>query len=318
MTKKNQLLRRPRPPGLRLVDLTHVDDGTPNQMLLNDSSDESTRSHSRSTDRELLVPSLHISEAKTTTTNLPILTTPKTTQLAMKNYSERYDSLERTDLDASDRFFRPRTETVSIEEEDRHAFNYKLLSRTTYKRLLSMSPTKNDTSTVNFSSDKKSFNHRRLEPNPSINLVREYSQFKNKRNPLLKPFKPLGPDPLPVHHQLKHFQDKRKNYENLSYYDESKQIEFTLNDFILANSYFGEEEKKIIQSILSTKHYKGFCKALEEKIHLESSKNRDKVHVQTLIPDMEPFEHRIPLRQLILEMASYLKKELSAKMGKNF
>ena len=30
---------------------------------------------------------------------------------------------------------------------------------------------------------------------------------------------------------------------------------------------------------------------------------------------MEPFEHRIPLRQLILEMASYLKKELSAKMG---
>ena len=43
-----------------------------------------------------------------------------------------------------------------------------------------------------------------------------------------------------------------------------------------------------------------------------------KVHVQTLIPDMEPFEHRIPLKQLILEMASYLKKELSAKMGNFF
>ena len=122
-------------------------------------------------------------------------------------------------------------------------------------------------------------NHRIVEQNPPINFVREYSQFKNTRNPLLKPFKTLGPDPLPVRRQPKHFQDKRKNYENLTYYDDySKPIEFTLNDFILENGYFGEEERRIIQSILSTKHYKGFCKALEEKIHLESSKNKNKVN----------------------------------------
>lgn len=35
------------------------------------------------------------------------------------------------------------------------------------------------------------------------------------------------------------------------------------------------------------------------------------------MPDFEPFEHRIPLRQIIIEMASYLKKELSEKMGVN-
>lgn len=275
MTKTNKLLRRPRPPKLHLVDLTHVDEGTPIANLFNESSNESSRSNSPSIDRELLVPSLHISEAKTTTTNLPILT-PKNTQLAFKSNQDRYDSIDRQDLDASDRFFRPRTETVSYDEEDRHALNFKLLSRTTYKRLLSMSPTKNETSTVNFSTEKKSTNQRTININPAINLVREYSQFKNTRNPLLQPYKPLGPAPLPIR-QPKHFQDKRKNYENLTYVEDTKPIEFTLNDFLLENGYFGDEERKLIQSILSTKHYKGFCKALEEKIHLESSKNKGQV-----------------------------------------
>lgn len=40
-----------------------------------------------------------------------------------------------------------------------------------------------------------------------------------------------------------------------------------------------------------------------------------KVHIQTLIPDVEPIESRKPIRQTMIEMASYLKKELSQKTG---
>jgi hypothetical protein len=40
-----------------------------------------------------------------------------------------------------------------------------------------------------------------------------------------------------------------------------------------------------------------------------------KLHVQTLVPNIEPFENRIPLRQIIIEMANFLKKELSESMG---
>ena len=279
MTKANQLLRRPRPPKLYLIDLTHVDEGTPLPTALNESSDESSCSNTPSDDRELLVPSLRRSEVKTATTNLPILT-PKNTQLAFKNnYPERLDSTDRQYLDASDRFFRARTETKTInyDEEDKNALNFKLLSRTTYKRLLSMSPPKQETSTINFSVEKSV---QKIKP---FNMIREYSKFKDTRNPQLKPYKALGPDPLPMR-QPKHFTDKRKNYENLSYYEDLKQVTFTLNDFILGlNGEFDGENKKLIKSILSTKHYKGFCKAIAEKLYRDLNKNNDKVNDQSIL-----------------------------------
>jgi hypothetical protein len=39
------------------------------------------------------------------------------------------------------------------------------------------------------------------------------------------------------------------------------------------------------------------------------------VHIQTLIPKINDFEHRIPLKQIVIEMASFLKQELSEKIG---
>ncbi len=39
------------------------------------------------------------------------------------------------------------------------------------------------------------------------------------------------------------------------------------------------------------------------------------MHIQTLIPKINDFEHRIPLKQIVIEMASFLKQELSEKIG---
>lgn len=39
--------------------------------------------------------------------------------------------------------------------------------------------------------------------------------------------------------------------------------------------------------------------------------------VQTLVPDIEPIESRKPIRQTMIEMASYLKNELTLKTGAN-
>ena len=39
------------------------------------------------------------------------------------------------------------------------------------------------------------------------------------------------------------------------------------------------------------------------------------LHVQTLVPEIEPFENKRPLRQTLIEMAYYLKSELSEKTG---
>lgn len=36
------------------------------------------------------------------------------------------------------------------------------------------------------------------------------------------------------------------------------------------------------------------------------------------MPDITPFEHRRPMRQIVVEMAYYLKKELAEKTGSNF
>ena len=40
-----------------------------------------------------------------------------------------------------------------------------------------------------------------------------------------------------------------------------------------------------------------------------------KVHIQTLVPAVEVIESRKPIRQTMIEMACYLKNELSAKTG---
>ena len=42
---------------------------------------------------------------------------------------------------------------------------------------------------------------------------------------------------------------------------------------------------------------------------------KDVIHVQTLEPNIQPFINRKPMRQSMIEMANYLKNELSKKTG---
>lgn len=44
-------------------------------------------------------------------------------------------------------------------------------------------------------------------------------------------------------------------------------------------------------------------------------KKSNHVFIQTLVPDVEPIEGRRPLRQTMIEMACYLKNQLSEKTG---
>lgn len=146
-------------------------------------------------------------------------------------------------------------------------------------------------------------------------VQREYSQFI--QNPLIKPYKPLGPDPLPPR-KPRHQDNKTLYYQGLTYDSKLQENQFIFNDFLL-DSISAETNlivEDIKEKVLSKQNYVKYCKMLEDKIRLEN-KNRDKLHVQTLEPNIEPFENRVPLRQIIIEMANFLKKELSATMGIN-
>ncbi len=118
-------------------------------------------------------------------------------------------------------------------------------------------------------------------------VTKLYSSTTFHSKSLVRPFKLLGPDPLPIR-PVKH------NNENLvrkSYYDDftyenydahvpSQENNFVFNDFLRDNN--------INQHIIDTKHnllssynYNQICKILAEKIELEKAEFYDSKHVRT-------------------------------------
>jgi hypothetical protein len=96
---------------------------------------------------------------------------------------------------------------------------------------------------------------------------------------IVKPSKPSGPDPLPKRY-LKHLDDRTHAYCDLTYNEEHihKPNGFTLNDFIQEanpNRYY--QASVHTKPIVSNYNYKQICRILETKINQEQNQNSDKV-----------------------------------------
>lgn len=142
-----------------------------------------------------------------------------------------------------------------------------------------------------------------------------------------------GPDPLPCRPLKYHHDDIdiKKSYYDTYSYDNTDLIPivadhaFRLNDFLCdestenVNRRFDASTRKDFK-LISNRNYNKICKLLEEKIAEEKISEDQEiedpaVHVQTIAPEIEPFEHRKPKRQLMIEMANYLKNELQKDNG---
>ena len=145
---------------------------------------------------------------------------------------------------------------------------------------------------------------------------------------IVKPYRPAGPEPLPKRPLKFHNSDiivKKSFYDNLTYendYLDLAQVkkdqanQFELNDFFVKESYNKNLVNFCYDKVnLSTFNYVKLSKLLAEKIEQEKCSNS--VNIQTLVPDIEPVENRKPFRQAMIEMATYLKQELSQKTGTN-
>ncbi|RNA39044.1 leucine-rich repeat-containing 63 isoform X1 [Brachionus plicatilis] len=148
---------------------------------------------------------------------------------------------------------------------------------------------------------------------------------------VLKPSRITGPDPLPQRPLKFHNFDlieKKNFYENLTYENDyldpievrrQNENNFKLNDFFAKENYNPNLVDFCYEKVcVSSYNYIKLSNLLSERIQLENFPNRGQLNVQTLVPDIEPVEmNRKPFRQAMIEMASYLKNELSQKTGAN-
>lgn len=278
MTKVNNLLRRPRAPKLQKVDLTDVKITSPVPSEGDSSNASST--DTTSTEREFVASSLYLQGNRTLFPSL----TPKNTQLAFRSNQEKSrESRQKNGSALTDLSAIPTDETPAktYEDDDRNILSMKNFSRDTYKRLLSVSisPGKPMPPVTRLSRAIEE-----VSESEETNMLREYSQFMNNANKALKPLKPRGPDPLPAR-QPRHFEDKKKEYENLVYDERPKPVPFTFNDFMLEKTDDSEpiEKTELVRAVLSAQNYRGVCKILEEKIRLEQNKNSNTVIINVLV-----------------------------------
>ena len=129
-------------------------------------------------------------------------------------------------------------------------------------------------------------------------VTKLYSSTTFQSKSLVRPFKMLGPDPLPIR-PVKHNNDilvKKSFYEDFTYenYDANKSNQvhdFKLNDFF-RDSTVNQNIIDTKYSLLSTHNYNQICKLLAEKIEQEKAEFYDSKNVNTIkviytIPDTE-------------------------------
>ncbi|CAF1942126.1 unnamed protein product [Rotaria magnacalcarata] len=155
--------------------------------------------------------------------------------------------------------------------------------------------------------------------------TREYSQFSElhhairtaKPRTLNRTPKFKGPPGLPPR-QTRSFHDTKSHYSQITD-DEAYNIvnQFTFNDFILQASIAKShrcEECTLEKAILSKYTYKQICEMVAERVWAERGES-GKIHVQTLVPNIEPFQNRVPMHQIVTEMALVLRQHMSNILG---
>lgn len=190
---------------------------------------------------------------------------------------------------------------------------------------------------------KKKFNRNKFISN--LSTIKSANYYKNINNnklttpltqritstkSLVRPFKHLGPDPLPARPVKFHKEDnelKKVQYKNLCYNNEDLYINrdpdatFALNDFLIKYEYqrgqrSGLSPKNISKKAqISTHNYKQICQLLSQRLN---EKKDCLLNIQTLVPDIEMFQNRRPMRQEMIELAHNLKKDISHSLFDKF
>ncbi|CAF1041488.1 unnamed protein product [Rotaria sp. Silwood1] len=154
---------------------------------------------------------------------------------------------------------------------------------------------------------------------------REYSQFSalhhavrtSKSRTLNRSPKFKGPPGLPIR-RTRTFHDIKSRYTQITDDDTYTIInQFTFNDFILHSSISKThpyEECTLEKAILSKYTYKQICEMIAERVWSERGES-GKIHVQTLVPNIEPFQSRVPMHQIVTEMALVLRQHMSQILG---
>ncbi|CAF0740069.1 unnamed protein product [Brachionus calyciflorus] len=286
MTSEFKLFRKPRRPKLEKLDLNKIETIISEDDQFNTSESESNST--LSTDREI-IPSSYINSFK-----LPVI--QKSNKLLI------------------------------ISEENNLPIPKNSFKTMSTSNLSSITDSTMDSDFSDYKAPKYKPNMRTILS--GVYQSRDASQ-KTTTNTLVKPYKAYGPDPLPQRPVKFHSMDivaKKAFYDNLTYendypdINESKKDNFQLNDFFIKESYNSKLVDFCYDKVsVSTFNYVKLSNLLAEKIQQEKSSNSGQLKIQTLIPDIEPVEtNRKPFRQAMIEMASYLKKELSEKTGTNF
>ncbi|CAF0852936.1 unnamed protein product [Adineta ricciae] len=154
---------------------------------------------------------------------------------------------------------------------------------------------------------------------------REYSHFNKlqrsvttaKQRSLLRTPKHRGPPALPAR-RTRTFCDIKSHFTHITD-DESYNVanRFTFNDFILHSSGSNTrsyEETAVRKAFLSKYTYKQVCEMIAERVWADRREG-GQIHIQTLVPDIEPFQNRVPMHQIVAEMALVLRQHMSHIIG---
>lgn len=311
---KVRLFRKPRAPKLEKLDLTKVKE--PEEVTpMTETSETSVVSTDR--DRELVQPSAylnanHFNIAGSTTSSKSSGKTEKIVLLPVLAYTNTPSPSKLN-----------RDKLIIINEEDSDEYQYAAANKSYFKSSTEDANAKTEPTTVETNQYMKSFTNAKQKTMASIRSCKS-TQSNSLLKSLVKPFKPRGPDPLPIR-PIKYRNGEaelRKAYYDEFCYDDAnfempKQT-FMLNDFLRDNR-IGQHiiDSSFSSAYVSNYNYNQICKILADKIENERSEESKYVHVQTLVPDVEPISAppRKPIRQTMVEMASYLKNELSQKTG---
>jgi hypothetical protein len=285
-----KLLRRPKPSRLLKLDISNVSNPYDKDSST-ENTDRSTTDTFPSTDRNTVSSSNYLSKVVNKAFNspeynqiiFPILTyntAVNTTPSSMKTNKDKlqYITEEKHDHSNNCDCTIPKSSISSIDELYKKAESDSKLKNLQKKRYKLSMPTIKSSATIPSTEE--------LVSNTSF-VTKLYSSTTFHSKSLVRPFKLLGPDPLPIR-PVKH------NNENLvrkSYYDDftyenydahvpSQENNFVFNDFLRDNN--------INQHIIDTKHnllssynYNQICKILAEKIELEKAEFYDSKHVRT-------------------------------------
>ena len=165
------------------------------------------------------------------------------------------------------------------------------------------------------------------------NLINKTPTLYSRQRSFNHPLRMVpGPDPMPCRPLKYHHDDidVKKSYYDTYSYDNTNFLPLTTDHDFRLNDFLCDESTEVITrrfdasstnkdfKLVSKRNYNKICKLLEEKIAEEMSDQDDEdnyIHVQTIAPEIKPFEHRKPKRQTMIEMANYLKNELAKDNG---